>query len=418
MYGVLLAALTLLAADADVPLQVRRLVRQLDSPRLAERDAAEQSLLEMGPAVLDHLPPVLDRTPDGVAQRLGRVRQKLEQSAAEAKAEASTVTLRAKALRLSEVLASLQQQSGNRIIDARAQFGHQVADPELEVEFEQTPFWQALDAVLDRAGLTVYPYGREPAIHVVARAEGQAPRTGRACYVGPMRVEPVRIRVERDLRRGTALLQVVAEIAWEPRARPISLEQPMSAVEAQDEAGKALTVDDPEATLEVPAEGGRTATTLTYSFDSPARGVERIASLGGTLRVLMPGKAAAFRFDGLLEANNSRQRIGGVTVTLEHVRRSGDFWEAGVRVRFDDAGPALQSHRGWILDNPAYLLKPDGERIPYTRSETTRQTGNEVGMAYLFALDEPPERLQFVYETPALVLDVELPYELRDIPLP
>ena len=419
MYGVLLAALTLLAADDDVQLQVRRLVRQLDSPRLAERDAAEQSLLEMGPAGLDHLPPVLDRTPKGVAQRLGRVRQKLEQSAAKASTEASTITLQAKAVPLSEVLASLQQQSGNRIIDARAQFGHKTVDPELEVEFEHTPFWQALDSVLDSAGLTVYPYGSERAIHIVARAEGQAPRTGRACYVGPMRIEPVLVRAERDLRRSeTALLQLAAEIAWEPRVRPISLEQPMSVVEAKDDAGEALVVDAPEATLEVPVEGEQTVTTLTYSFQSPTRGVERIASLAGTLRVLIPGKVATFRFDGLLGAKNSRQRIGGATVTLEHVRRSGEFWEAGIRVRFDDAGPALQSHRGWILNNPAYLQTPDGERIAYARSETTRQTGNEVGMAYFFALDEPPERLQFVYETPALVLNVELPYELGDIPLP
>lgn len=422
MYGVLLTALTFIsvgAADTDVPIQVRRLVRQLDSPRLAERDAAERSLLEMGPDVLDHLPPITDRTPDGVVQRLGRVRQKLEQSAAGAKAEASTITLRAEAIRLSEVLAAIEQQSGNRIIDARVQFGHEMTDPELKVDFKQTHFWRALDSVLDMAGLTVYPYGAERAVYVVTRPEGQVLRTGRACYEGPMRIEPVLVRAEHDLRRsGAALLQLANEIAWEPRVRPISLEQPMSAVEAKDETGQALLVDDPEATLEVPSEGDQTAATLTYSFRAPGREVVRIASLDGTLRVLIPGKVATFRFDGLLEAKTSRQRIGGATVTLEHVRRSGECWEAGIRVQFDDAGSALQSHRGWIFRNPAYLQTPDGETITYTRFETTRQTGNEIGMAYFFDLEEPPEQAQFVYETPSLVLDVELPYELKDIPLP
>ncbi len=425
MNGLLLAALTLMAApnsgtaDADLPAQVRRLVRQLDSLRLAERDAAEAALLEFGPAVLDHLPPVTDRTPGGVAQRLGRVRQKLEQAAAKAMAEASTVTLPDATMRLSEVLEALEEQSGNRIIDARAKFGHEVVDPELQVEFDAAPFWEALDSVLDLAGLTVYPYGDERAVHLVTRLEGHTPRVGRADYPGPLRIEPVQVRTERDLRHGgRSLLQVTAEIAWEPGVRPITLEQPMSAVEAADEQGESLVVDDPQATLEVPAEGEQIATKLTYSFEAPPRGVERLGTLRGTLKALIPGKVAAFRFDQLLEADGARQRVGGTTVTLEHVRRSGELWEVGIRVRFDDAAGALQSHRGWIFTNPAYLETPDGERIDYLRSDATRQAEHEVGMAYRFALEGPPEGLRFVYETPALVLGVELPFELKDIPLP
>ncbi len=425
MYGLLLVALTLGAAPdsgaagADLPLQVRRLVRQLDSLRLAERDAAEAALLEFGPAVLDHLPPVTDRTPDGVAQRLGRVRQKLEQTAAQAMAAPSTVTLPAGTMRLSEVVAVLEEQSGNRIVDARARFGHPVVDPELEVAFDEAPFWEALDSVLDLAGLTVYPYGDERAVHLVARLEGHAPRVGRADYPGPLRVEPVQVRTERDLRHGgTALLQVTTEITWEPRVRPIALEQPMATVEAADEQGEPLVVDDPEATLEVPAEGEQIAASLTYSFEAPARGVERVGGLRGTLHALIPGKVAAFRFDRLLEAEGARQRIGGATVAVEHVRRSGELWEVGIRVRFDDAAGALQSHRGWIFNNPAYLETPAGERIDYVRADPTRQAENEVGMAYRFAVEGPPDELRFVYETPALVLDIELPFELKDIPLP
>lgn len=425
MTGLALVAIFFLSApgseavDADVELQVRRLVRQLDSLRLAERDAAEAALLEFGPAVLELLPPITDRTPDGVAQRLGRVRQKLEQTAAEAMAEASTITLPARKMRLSEVLAAIEAQSGNRMIDARAHFGHKVSDPELEVEFQEMPFWQALDSVLDLAGLTVYPYGDERAVYLVARLEGHAPRLGRAAYIGPMRIEPVVVRSERHLRRGgPALLQLATEIAWEPRVRPVTLVQPMTAVEAKDERGDAVVIDDSEAILEVPAEGDQVAANLTYSFRAPARGVEQIATLNGTLGALIPGKVAAFRFDRLLEADGARQRIGGATVTLEHVRRSGELWEVGIRVRFDDAGGALQSHRGWIFNNPAYLETPDGDRIDYARFDTTRQAANEVGMAYFFPLDEPPQELRFVYETAVVVLDVELPFELKDIPLP
>ncbi len=407
------------AEDADSQLQVRRLVRGLDSLRLAERDAAEAALLELGPPILDFLPPITDRMPSDVEQRLGRVRQKLEQVAAAAMGQASTVTIRASAMRLAELLAAIEQQSGNRIIDARAQFGHKMVDPELEVDLRQTPFWQALDFVLDKAGLTVYPYGDQCAVYVVSRPEGQVARQGRAHYVGPLRIEPVLVGAEQDLRSQTApLLQLTNEIAWEPRVRPISFEQSMSNVRAEDERGKPLVVDDANATLEIPVEGNRVAARLTYAFRAPTREAERIASFGGTLRGLIPGKVATFRFESILQAENVRQRIGGATVTLEHVRRSGESWEVSVRVRFDDAGPALQSHRGWIFRNPAYLEDVSGTRINYARFETTRQTENEVGMAYLFESDAPIDELRFVYETPALLLRIDLPYEMKDVPLP
>ncbi|MDZ7615957.1 MAG: hypothetical protein U1E05_03070 [Patescibacteria group bacterium] len=430
MHALLLASLTALAIgqisapgasaeDADMQLTVRRLVRGLDSLRLAERDAAEASLLELGVPALDFLPPITDQTPSDVKQRLGRVRQKLEQLAAAAMGRASTVTIPDAAMRLSEVLAAIEKQTGNRLIDARARFGHKAADLELRVDFHDAPFWQALDSVLDQAGLTVYPYGEECAIYVVSRPEGQAARSGRACYVGPMRIEPVLVRAERNLRsQASPLLQLTNEIAWEPRVRPISFEQAMAAVHAQDERGKPLVLDNSGATLEIPVEGNRVAASLTYAFQAPARQVEQVAVFRGAVKGLIPGKVATFRFESLAGVRNVRQRIGGATVTLEHVRRDGEYWAVAIRVRFDEAGPALQSHRGWIFRNPAYLETANGARVDVARFETTRQTENEVGMAYLFESDAPIEGLCFVYETPALLLQLELPYEIKDIPLP
>ena len=74
--------------------EVQRLVRRLDSPHLAQREAAEAELLRRGPAILDVLPPVTDRMPAEVRHRLGRIREQLEQQAANVAADASTITLR------------------------------------------------------------------------------------------------------------------------------------------------------------------------------------------------------------------------------------------------------------------------------------------------------------------------------------
>jgi hypothetical protein len=89
-----------------------------------------------------------------------------------------------------------------------------------------------------------------------------------------------------------------------------------------------------------------------------------------------------------------------------------------MRVKFDEAGDALASHRGWIFRNEAFLEDPDGEQIPCDTLETTMQTRDEVGLAYLFVLDEPPAKLKFVYKTPGAILGKTFQYELKDIPLP
>ena len=112
------------------------------------------------------------------------------------------------------------------------------------------------------------------------------------------------------------------------------------------------------------------------------------------------------------------KRLAGVTVTLEQVRKNNEAWEVFVRARFDDAGDALASHRGWIFRNEAYLEGPDGKPIAYDTMETTLQTKNEVGVSYIFVLDKPPANMKFVYKTPGAILGTNVEYEIRNLDLP
>ena len=208
----ILLSACVLVAQAQTPPEalgpeVRRLVRQLYSPHLAQRQDAEEKLLGLGPGVLDLLPPVGEQTPAEVQQRIGRVRQKLQQAAAASTARPALITLKADAMPLPEVLAALEQQSGNKIVDFRPQFGQEVPkdEPPLKVDFQETPFWEALDRVLDDAGLTVYGFGEPQAISLVQRVEGQVTRTAGAAYSGPFRFEPIRVVAQRDLLRPRAI---------------------------------------------------------------------------------------------------------------------------------------------------------------------------------------------------------------------
>jgi hypothetical protein len=408
-------------ANGEDPLkaEVHTLVRQLGARQAATRNAAEQKLLQHGPMVLDMLPGAADIADEEVKERLARIRQKLQQIAAETATKASLVTIQSAEMPLSKILAAMQQQSGNRIVDVRRQLGQAVTDPSLKVDFQKTPFWKALDDVLDQAGLGVYTFGPQRAVNVVARGPGQLPRGGRASYSGPFRFEPVRIFASRDLRDpANGTLMLVVDVAWEPRLRPMGLKQRMADVTAVDENGKTLAVDDRKAEVESLVQTDATAVELELPLALPPRHVGEIASFKGNLQAMVPGKIETFTFSDLLTAKNVEKRIAGVTVTLEQVRQNSGLWEVRMRAKFDEAGESLESHRGWILQNDAYLEGPDGKPIPYGSQETTQQNNNEIGLAYLFNLKEPPKNLKFVYKTPGVIVTTAFPYEIKGIKLP
>jgi len=454
IHGALLLV-SLLAGGTDRPdgeqlqAEVRRLVRQLDAPQLERREAAEAALLALGPAVLDLLPAETERAPAEVSQRLARVRQKLQRLAADAAADASTITLRAESMPLSVVLAAFERQSGNPIVDYRRRFGQPATDPELKIDFQRTPFWPALDRVMDQAGLRLYPFADRRAIGVVSRTGGkQIARFGRACYSGPFRFEAASIVARRDLlAENGRSLTVTVEAAWEPRLRAIILVQRMADVGARDQLGRPLPVADPQAQLEASPSGATSAVKLNLALAPPSEEVRRIASLKGKLIATVPGRVETFRFGELSNAKQVKQRIAGVTVTLEQVRKSThkaatvgrapnaatvgrapnsnripdpatETWEVRIHARFDDAGDALESHRTWIFDNEAFLEGPDGKPVASDGYETIAQGENEVGVAFLFTAEGPIDRYSFVYKTPGSIITRGYKYELKDIPLP
>ncbi len=405
-----------LGDDPSVESTVRRLVRQLDGPRLAERETAERELLEMGPKVLDLLPTPQDRLSAEVQQRVGRIRHMLTQQLAVAAAEPSRVKLEG-TLPLTEILTGIQEQTGNRIVLRDA--GGLGGERKLTVDFDGVSFWQALDELTQQAGLSVYPYGEDKAIALVARGEGSQARESLVSYSGPFRFEAIRVLAQRDLRAADGgSLRLTVEATWEPRLSPISLQQPMNTVEALDEKGNPIAVDQQKAAIEVPVSPLATAVEIVLPFELPSREVNKIARLSGNLRALVPGNIETFRFDDLTEAKNVEKRVAGVTVRLEQVRKNNAVWEVRIRVRYDEPAGSMASHRTWMFDNEAYLEGPQEKKLEYDAFETTWQSENEFGIAYLFGLQEPLDDYFFVYKTPSRILASDFHYAIEGVELP
>jgi len=406
------------AADELAP-AVNRLIRQLDAAEKSKRDGAEADLLKLGTPILPLLP---EHEGNNAAVnestlRLTRVRTALEKLRAEEQASASKITLKGDSLLLEDVLAAFEKQSGNKITDYREQFGQPLESQPLKLDFEKTSFWPALDRTLDEAGMTLYPSSGEPGLAMVSRGQSQLPRYKRGYYAGAFRIELTEITARRDLRDPTAdSLRVSLEAAWEPRLAPIALSLPGASLTAIGDDGKTLAINA-DTELEVSINPGEFITTIPLVLPLPPRTVSTIATLRGELMVLLPGPIEKFRFEKLQANAKGEQRRAGVKVVLDQVRQNNLVWEVRMRLVFDNPGKSLESHRTWVLHNEAYLVGADGKRVSNVGLETTRQTENEVGVAYLFDIGDVAGHT-FVYETPAAITPATVEYELKDIKLP
>jgi hypothetical protein len=268
--------------------------------------------------------------------------------------------------------------------------------------------------------LAVYPFAEEQAIHVVAAAvPAKNARVGRAAYDGPFRFEVLRVSATRDFREtDNGTLHASLEIAWEPRMAPVILLQRMADVHAVDDRGESLSVANRDAQLDVSVQGCVPAVVLDLPFRLPPRDARKIARLHGDMTAVIAGKIETFRFSKPAQAKNVEQRMASAVVLLEQARKNLSGWEVRIRVRFDEAGDALASHRTWIFNNEAFLETADGKKIAPASYETTLQKKNEVGVAFSFPGNDPIDDKTFVYKTPGAILTKTLKYELRDIPLP
>lgn len=400
-------------ATADLKVEVNRLVLQLDSVERSEREAAEKSLIELGPEALNLLPSITPRTPAEVKERLGRVRKTLETTTAESIAQSSLVTL-AGEMSLGDALQAIQQQTGNQVT------GYERRGGQVKVAFDKTPYWRALDEVLDQAKLNINEFGGETsALVLTARPDSEASRAESGVYSGVFRLEALRLEARRDLRNPAVNgMRLSIGVAWEPRVMPIALRQQLSEITVLDDRGEELAVTGTQGAINSSAELGMSAVEFGIPLALASRESKRIDSIKGRFTALVPGRVESFEFSDIENARDVEQDRAGVVVTFERLRKNVDLYEARMALRFDDAANALESHRGWVYKNEAYLIDKDGKRLENVGLQATRQGTNEVGVAYLFDLPDGPEGCKFVYKTPALILQLPVEYELKDIELP
>ena len=410
------------AAEAELSEQVTAHVAKLDSASKAERDAAEAALIALGRDALPLLPKPSRRMAAETVQRLERVRNALSNVGGEETLEGSRVTLSATDQPASEIFAALTAQTGNKIVDYRGDFDQDAPDPSISVEFNDAPFWQAFDEVLDKAGLTLYDYPTESDVAaLVAKNQSAGDRSARAFYSGPFRLAAQRIEAVRDLRydESTNVLRITFNVSWEPRLKPVNLTIPLEGLEILDEDGNSLELNTAMNRIDVPVSVDVASAEVELPLALPPRSAERIATIKGSLSTVILGSTEVFTFENLAKTRNQRETIGAVTVTMQLAQPvNPQIWRIFLQTEFDGSAAALESHQTWIYGNQADLLAADGAKASLAGTDAVGQSPNSIAMSYLYDVGESIDGYRLEYHSPIAVRQASFDFEINDLPLP
>ncbi len=394
---------------------IRAALRDLEGAELTVRDQAERRLTAMGSPVLAYLPDVTARTSGELKVRLQRIRQALQQSKIENYFEASLVTLNGK-MKLSDAIDQIVKQTDNPIkLDNR----DALAGVEVELDATDAPFWEVMSSIMSQAKLRVNAFGTTGNELVLAPGAADPSTVPPIFTTGPFRIDVVSVKSTLPFNSPLGgQLDLSFAVTWEPRLRPVFMQLPMSTLAAELVGGGTLTASNPQAAPEVPLNLGGSSTQIDLQLQRPARSTTAISKLTGEFTIAVPSQRHEYVFEKFGNGARQSEKFGDVTVTLEGARRNGAVYEMRVFVEFGDSQGALDSFRGWILSNEAYLRDTRDTRILNVGLNTYAITPNAVGIAYLFQINGDPNDYKLIYESPAAMTKQTVKYELRDIELP
>jgi hypothetical protein len=388
---------------------IGELAKALDSDREAERDQAEKDLMRLGSFAIPYLPASSDDDSDELRIRLERIRGTLLALDKEKLATPSRVTLRG-AMSGRQALESLAEQTGNALTlkDVAG------LEKQVDVDMEDLLYWEALDEVLDMLALTIMPFDGD-ALQIVPRTEAFPQRFVMASYSGSFRIEPVAItKAQRLYEPDLNSTSIEIALSWEPRLNPVFVRYALEGLELKCDNGEVLRPKPNQGTDFTPT-GSQLLSII--EFDRPSRSAKEIVEWKGEFLCAIPGKPVALSFKDLDTARNNSASKGDLKVTLERTRKNRDVYEVllGIAVQGDQNTDSMQ---GWTALIDAYLEDASGKRMEHAGWSTTRITDQDVGLSFLFEVDDSLAGYRFVFVAPQSIMQQTIEYSLGGITLP
>jgi hypothetical protein len=323
------------------------------------------------------------------------------------------VTIQEKGIPLSKALKLFAEQTGVGVLPAED-------DPKINLSLNKVSFWKALDEIAKEADMRVYPYLREGKLSLM-KGYREVPTS----YSGPFRVVLKRVTMTRDLETDAHFGAATVEVAWPPPFQAFLMETQPSNYVVQDDAGTNLNL--PRFGKGHAPVFGRNAVTLdSIPLPAPGRGVKNFGLIKGNLSVIGSAKMLSFVFDEIKKGKEFTQE--GVTAKLDDVdaKPKSDLWAVQVHLKYPPSGVKLESFQvqSWLVGNQAFLVKRN-QRLGHANVESSEAPADQALITYRFAEDDDakvklgtPAEWKLEYRTPSPVVEVAIPFEFKDVPLP
>jgi len=432
---------------------LEQLFQQLGSGSLTSRNAAEQTLLECGPAILPLVVEAHRIAVGEAAFRLQGVQRVLEEQAAAAAIEPSVITLAVENMPAREVLKRVFAESGNRITLGPDVEAGDAGDRLLSLTFQRAPFWEVIDEVLDKAGLALTFSENATGLSIDAApnripdgtAAGIATPAARAALelkqtvvaAGPLRVavrrvEPIGVQNRANPPAG---VRIVLRVAWEPRLHPLLMRLPLAGVVAEGHSGEAISPPQRIAVAEAVIPPKRKWLDLPLVLSQPSPRLDSLGLLRGTIVVWLEGREHDFEFSDLFSSDGflkdisaerpRRQRMAEATVCISQFARQDDRLLATASITYDEPTEALASHRTWLTQRPLQLLAAAGQPVAVVEERVVSRSEQGLKTSTAFVLPTAGtggllmnlQGLRLRWKLPIAIHEVPIDFAIRNVPL-
>ena len=287
-----------------------------------------------------------------------------------------------------------------------------------DVRFDRAPFWHALQQTADRANARIVLTDGGRKASLIARGKSREV----AATSGAFRIVAQQVVGRALLDEGITFHEVHLFVHWEPRLRVYRIDTMPKITKATDERGSAITA----------AEGGAQLLPLDATSEMKVKltgvGGDRLTALAGEFTVTASDQLLAFAFDAPGGKLPAAQTQAGVSAALTRVEKKGDTWEISLDVTYPERQPVFESFQGewWLRDNRLTVRSPAGKafviddyEIPQPDSPRPLHVVHRFKENAAAGLGDPTAKgWSIVYETPAPLVEVKVPFALSNIPLP
>ncbi len=330
-----------------------------------------------------------------------------------------SATIQGVHLPLADALKALTEQTSEPVADRMGD-----PDPAVDVDLQQATFWDALDALADKAHGRVDLHGRDGVALAPRPAGWRSPHVSRS---GLFRITLNSITSKLDLETDARTCTASVEVAWEPHLLPILLETRPGSLRVLDDDGHSLPIGAVTSSL-APVDG-RISLPFDVTLPPIDRAVKKLSRMEGEFYAVAPTKMLTFSFaplDQLRDAPSDDPRRQssqeGVECQISKVVTEDDHWSVEATLVYPEGNVKLDSYQSWVVNNEMVLVDKDGRRFPSDTYLLEESTPLRAVLTYHFTdkakMKGGPGEWKIVYRTPALVVKVPIPFVFTDVPLP